>query len=189
MDTLTALRDNAFQAFEKIFLDIQLKSQSSITARTAANIATEMSTGLYSQLYGQVDPLHIGEAARAMSIALHYGARLLENGRNVNSENLGTLISEYPSHEFVIDRREVEKLFNNVRDPSHNELLLGELLGDKAKWPYHTDNPAFEFLSSELSPEEGDESEVLEGVNNETVSKSESTGSGNSVETTPEQPA
>ena len=82
MDTLSALQDNAFNAFEKFFLSTKVGSGGSITMRTAAQIATEMTTGLFAPLYGQVDPLNIGEAARAMSIAGHYGRRLLSQIQN-----------------------------------------------------------------------------------------------------------
>ena len=43
MDTLTALRDNGFNTFEKIFLDIQARSGGLITLRTAAEIASVLS--------------------------------------------------------------------------------------------------------------------------------------------------
>jgi len=87
-DTLTALQDNAFRAFENFFLDIKARGGGSITLKTATEIATQMTTGLFAPLYNQVDPLHIGEAGRAMSIAGHYGRRLLEVGQNIESRAL-----------------------------------------------------------------------------------------------------
>ena len=81
MDTLSTLKDNALAAFDKFFLDIMAKSSGTITVQTAAQISTEMAVGMFTPLYSQVDPLHIGEA-RSMSIAGHYGKRLLAHGEN-----------------------------------------------------------------------------------------------------------
>ena len=101
MDTLSALQDNALNAFENFFLEIMAKSGGTITLKTAAEISTEMTTGLFRPLYNQVDPLHIGEAGRAMSIAGRYGRRLLDHAENIGSRELDFIMSEYPSHGFV----------------------------------------------------------------------------------------
>lgn len=157
MDTLTALKDNAFEAFEKFFLDVMRRSGGAISAKTAAQIATEMATGMFAPLYGQVDPLHIGEAARAMSIAGHYGRRLLEIGGNVDPATLGVIMSAYPSHGFVIDCQEAQSLFQNVKRPSEGAILLAESLADQARWPSHWrfgDPPPFGFLSTHATESE-----------------------------------
>ena len=164
MDTLSALQDNALIAFEKFFLEILAKSGGTITLKTAAQIGTEMTTGLFRPLYSQVDPLHIGEAGRAMSIAGHYGKRLLNRGRNIGDKELEFIMSAYPSHGFVIDRNEARTLFRNVREPSEAETLLATMLGTQARWPERfqlSDVSPFTFLSSEL-PEDEDEDEHLD---------------------------
>lgn len=155
LDSLVALQDNAFSAFEKFFLDTKARSGGSVTLRTATKIATEMATGLFVPLYGQLDPLHIGEAARAMSIAGHYGQRLLGKGKNIPYDALNFLMSQYPSHGFVIDRDEARSLFSQVTEPSAAEQALANALGDIALWPStpiagepHT---PFHFLSTEPS--------------------------------------
>ena len=124
IDTLTTLRDNVLSAFEHFFLEIKRKSNDAITLKTATEIATDMTTGIFSPLYGQVDPLHVGEAGRAMSIASHYGQRLLVKSKNIEQEALKFLISKYPSHSFVIDREEASLLFKEVREPSNMETLF-----------------------------------------------------------------
>ncbi len=154
MDTLSALKDNALDAFEKFFLDFVRKSDGAITLKTAAQMAAEMTTGLFTPLYAQVDPLHIGEAGRAMSIAGHYGKRLLNQSGNISPTALDFIMSEYPSHGFVIDRQEAEQLFENVREPSDLESLLASKLGDRALTPghfhMHEGRSPFSFLSEEL---------------------------------------
>ena len=149
MDTLNALRDQALNTFEEFFIRLQAKGGGKIRLRTASRIATEMTTGVFSPLYGQIDPLHIGEAARAMSIAGKYGTRLLHIGDNVRSNALDIILSEYPSHGFVIDRQEAKTLFKNVREPDENEQKLMNTLSDLAWLP--NNEKILIFLSSELS--------------------------------------
>ena len=153
MDALTALKDNAFNAFEQIFLDIKRKSGDTITLRTATEIATDMTEGMFAPLYAQIDPIHIGEAARAMSIAGHYGKRLLGQSGNIDLNSLNFIMSAYPSHGFVIDRQEAESLFEEVREPKPNEIILAQKLGVRARWPGRDwqlgEGIPFEFLSSE----------------------------------------
>ena len=159
MDTLSALQDNAFKAFEQFFIHTKAKSSGSITLKTAAQIATQMTTGLFAPLYGQVDPLHIGEAGRAMSIAGQYGRRLLSVGQNIDVNALKFIMSEYPSHGFVIDRKEAGVFFKTVREPEAMESMLAERLGDTSRWPNKLtrgEQPFFEFLSSELAIEENE---------------------------------
>lgn len=181
LDSLVALQDNAFSAFEKFFLNTKARSGGSVTLRTATKIATEMATGLFAPLYGQLDPLHIGEAARAMSIAGHYGQRLLSKGRNIPYDALDFLMSQYPSHGFVIDREEARSLFTQVTAPSAAEQALANALGKVALWP----SPAlpgephtpFHFLAAEpphskLPKETASTGEVHEGRHRDEASQS-----------------
>lgn len=186
MDTLTALQDNAFEAFEDFFLKIKGGSGGSITLKTATEIATNMTSGLFAPLYSQIDPLHIGEAAREMSIARHYGQRLLRVSRNINSEALDHILSDYPSHGFVIDRYEAKSLFKNVREPKPNEVRLVELLGEKARWPnsrqFKSQENPFQFLSTEKNDTVGES-------NNAQYSKITSSRNREATEESGENPA
>ena len=151
-DTLDALKERADDAFTDFFVNMQERSSGAITLRTATEIATNMATGLFAPLYGQVDPMHVGEARRAMSIGSEYGRRLLSRGDNIGEKELLYLTSAYPSHGFVIDRTEAGTLFNNVREPTEEEGLLASELGDLAIKPTpRSMRPVIEFLSAELS--------------------------------------
>lgn len=170
------------------------RSGGAITLKTAADIATNMATGIFAPIYGQVDPLHIGEAGRAMSIAGHYGKRLLSRGRNLDPAALDIIMSAYPSHSFVIDYQEAEYLFQNVQRPSEKQTLLAESLGDQARWPSHWrlgDPAPFVFLSTELKEseivdEEENEKEVNDGAE---LGGTAGPGLGFSAETSREKPA
>lgn len=116
---LSFIGNNAFDTFEKIFLDLRGKSGGVITTTTAAKIASEIVTGIYSPITEKIDPMRIGEMQRSMDIALHYGIRLGANEKVVQH-----LARNYPSHSFVIDFEESKDLFNCVREPNIAEKSL-----------------------------------------------------------------
>ena len=128
LDTLETLQARALSACEVFFLTLSLKSGGDISLKTAMDVATAMTTGLFTPLYSQVDPLLLGEAGRAMSIGSAYGQRLLRYGKNILPAELQKLITDYPYHGFVIDRQEASELFQAVREPSEVELRLLEIL-------------------------------------------------------------
>src|SRR5262245_43794482 len=103
-------------------MDIRLGAR--ITTKLAAEMASTLVTGLYSQISAQVDPLRLGEMQRAMEIAMAYGQRLDAYDSNLKRNALQKLVSSYPSHGFVIDRKEARDLFHKVRAPSDDEQML-----------------------------------------------------------------
>lgn len=150
MTSLTTLQEKAFLAFEHFFLTLKRRGRGSITLRTAAEVATKLTTGLFTSIYQQIDPKHVGEAGRAMAIAYQYGVRLRRKSKNFTLETLEQIVSGYPSHGFVIDRQEMRNLFSNVRSLSHIENPLFDALGNMACEPVgQDDDPVIEFLSDE----------------------------------------
>jgi hypothetical protein len=119
------LQQEVLGSFEDFFLSLRGKSGFQITTKTAAEIATKLTTGLFSPVYSQIDPMRLGEIQRAMMIAMHYGSRL-DRG-NVEDGAVARLLTDYPCHEFVIDRTEARELFKTVRGPTQAEELLGEI--------------------------------------------------------------
>ena len=151
-EALEALRDNAFQMFESYMLDIKKRSANLITFKTATDVAVKMAVGLYEPIFRQMDPMQIGELNRSMSVARAYGERLRVKSANFDQETLRLLIGTYPSHSFVIDRREAELLFEHVRTPTAEETVLTRELGHGARFPVAHEDGATEllFLSDEL---------------------------------------
>jgi hypothetical protein len=125
---LTTLHAQAFQAFENFFLQLVARSGSAISTRTATQIAVQLACGLFSPIYGHVDPMHVGEAGRALSIAQKYGQLLNDRSENLKARSLNELATNYPSHGFVIDRMGASKLFNAVRKPNDGEQMLLDAL-------------------------------------------------------------
>jgi hypothetical protein len=124
---IRTLRDLAFEDFESHFVDLRKNSGMQISTRTAGEIATKLVVGLLAPVYAQIDPIRLGEHARAMTIGAEYGRRLCQ--RFKNKEGLSWLISGYPSHSFVIERDEAARLLGHVRAPIVHEKVIIEELG------------------------------------------------------------
>ncbi|MGA8762676.1 MAG: hypothetical protein WB562_07415, partial [Candidatus Sulfotelmatobacter sp.] len=124
LTALSSLHEKAYLAWEHFFLAMEEKSEGSITLKTAADVAAELTTGLFSPVYQQIDPLQLGEAARAMLIGNEYGKRLNRVSRNLRPNALDRLVAEYPDHGFVSDRSEAEGLFYRVRPATPAEHVL-----------------------------------------------------------------
>jgi hypothetical protein len=118
-----------FESFENYFLQIISSSGGRISTRTAAEVATQLSSGLVNPIAAQIDPHSLGEVERRVNIARAYGDRLKSD--NLKEDALNELVSSYPSHSFVIDIDEAKELFNNVRpiDASESKAMV-ELGGD-----------------------------------------------------------
>jgi hypothetical protein len=140
---------------------VELKVDLEVTTKTAAEIATKLAQGLVSPIYAQIDPYKIGESQRAISIAFSYGKRLDEKVKNLKGEAaLKSLVLDYPSHGFVIDRKEATSLFKNVRAPDEWEQAVVESLYEVCNNP--AQRPPFTFLIQAQTPNEGNENVSVE---------------------------
>ena len=159
--SLSALNEQAFQAFESFLLQTKSHLRGGITLRTASDVAAKLTTGLYSTIFQQFDPMHIGEAGRSVLIAEKYALRLDMRYRNLRRGQLENLISGYPSHGFVIDRDEAAFMLNRVRPATELEIALQTALGDAACVPIDTSNVLIEYLSNEPPQETQDAAGTL----------------------------
>ncbi|MGB0036943.1 MAG: hypothetical protein WBP79_15850, partial [Candidatus Acidiferrales bacterium] len=113
---MVALHERSFGAFEHFFLTTKMRSMNRITFKTATDIAAKLTGALFAPIFQQIDPFHVGESYRSTAIALYYGMRLDGFSDNVKDEDaLDNLVSGYPHHGFVIDRKEAAALFKRVR--------------------------------------------------------------------------
>jgi hypothetical protein len=138
---LETLHEKAYEAFEHFV--IQVVTRTGVSTRAAMNVAVQLTTGLFSHTYSHVDPMHVGEAGRAMKIAQKYGELLQQKSLNFDADALTALAREYPSHGFIIDRAEARRLFKNVRGPHHEEAVLLEKLGQIALVPQGSPDQLF----------------------------------------------
>ncbi len=146
MKAFDALQVQVEKAFTSLAVNIKTGSGGSITFKTAADIASKLTGGMFSHVYQQIEVMHVGEAARAMSIASEYGERLNASANNLRDGALGILIAGYPSHSFVIDQEEARLLFKNVRGISDKERAVCDALGGLSRNPASKLDPVY-YLS------------------------------------------
>lgn len=133
-----------------------------VTLKTAAEIATNMTVGVMSPIFAKLDPTTVGEDYRSNRLAHAYAERLnlcsrnLERGQRFDA--LTNLLSSYPSHGFVIDRKEASSLFKRVKPLGAEvervvELKFGDMILPRNR--RQEQSPILEFLNDEASPPAG----------------------------------
>jgi hypothetical protein len=73
---MESLQNLAIHHFEAAFKEFRFSEEISFTTKLAAEVATNMAVGLFEPIYGQIDPMRVGEYDRAMRIASEYAKRL-----------------------------------------------------------------------------------------------------------------
>ena len=122
---MSFINNDALSSFREYLYTI---SSLGISAKTAAEIATNITKGMYNPIYAQIDPVRLGEMHAALQIAEEYGSRLNQKSRNLKDGSLGRLINGYPTHGFVIDRAEARDLFNKVTSPDDELIKIAECI-------------------------------------------------------------
>lgn len=125
-NALAFLQKGTLELFEHYFLSLIEKSGYQITTKTAAEIATKLTVGMFAPVYSQLDPMRLGEYHRNMAVAGQYGKRLMRTGNLKSDKVLERLTHRYPSHSFVIDREEAKTMFKNVRQLTDEEKKMIE---------------------------------------------------------------
>ena len=125
VQALVALQNTVANSFRDSL--IELKVSAGLGTKLAAKVASRLAASLVEPISAQIDPMRLGEHQRLMQIAIAYGERLNSKFQNTTSENILKLLMDYPSHAFVIDRKEASYLFKNVRPPNKIEQVLAEL--------------------------------------------------------------
>lgn len=118
IQAINALQNQVLDAFRTYLIDIRVGS--GIRTKTAAEIATKLSDDFIAPIAAKIDPLTLGEHLRAMQIASSYGERLNDMVDSLKPNALVELVSSYPSHGFVIDRKEAANLFKHVSAPDES---------------------------------------------------------------------
>ncbi|MGI2059094.1 SDH family Clp fold serine proteinase [Shewanella baltica] len=121
--TIEELQQTTIESFRHFVTDIRFGT--GIGTKLAADIASNLVESLISPIAAQIDPMKLGEHNRALQIAKDYATRLNKLSDNLKSiKSLEQLISGYPCHSFVIDRKEAKLLFNRVRGTIDEEEEL-----------------------------------------------------------------
>lgn len=144
---LEYLQSHAGEFFENQFASLRFVRRFSTTV--AAKIATDITTGLLGHLYDQIDPIRLAEVNRFLRVAQDYGARI---GRNLKEGALDRLLSEYKSHDFVIDPTEAEEIFKKIEQPKPALAELGSLLKPKMTESLYVESAHVAYFEPPVPP-------------------------------------
>lgn len=129
LDYMQALQVALFHAHQAFALFMEVRRGGlRLPTKQAGEFATNMAIGMVAPLYSQIDPNRIGEMQRAIQIAKEYGERLDSYSNNLKPQALEKMVADYPSHAFVIDRKEAKNLFNRVEAMTSPEIDLVDTL-------------------------------------------------------------
>ncbi len=130
IQAMSWLQKHAKTSFKDFLADMRHKER--LNTKFASETARQLTQGLFAGLYAHMDPVRLGYVQRAMLITEAYGVRLNERSKVLQSrEALHTLVYDYPTHDFVIDRSEAKRvLFNRdqVLCPTIHEDAIGRVL-------------------------------------------------------------
>lgn len=147
---LNLLPDQAFGIFRNCFIRIKKEISAAITTKTASDVAAQLALGMLTPICEQIDPMKLGESYRNMNIAEEYGRRLCNA-----PEILARLIGGYSTHSFVIDRKEAQALFRDVKTieaPSSEVALLADSFGTLLSLPQQSDHQRIEYFAPSSHP-------------------------------------
>lgn len=153
---LDILERRSKSLFKAHFGQLRLDNELALTTKTSVEVASNITTGLLSPIYGQIDPIRLGEIERLMGITAAYGERL--GKYSLKQGALAKLLSGYPSHGFVIDRCEADDLFKKVSIPKPSLKTLGEFWRPFAQQRLTAQKPSMLFMFEEpkMNPSEED---------------------------------
>lgn len=145
------LQTESVRLFKRHFTELRDPNDLGFSTKMAAGIATEMTVGLLTAIYQQLDPIRLAEVDRSLRVALYYGERLMHDG-NLNEGVIEKLLANYPSHGFVIDRKEAGELFSKVEPPTRELAEIMEYFRPLAEWTIEQDQNLVLFASDEPTP-------------------------------------
>ena len=163
---------NGFKALEQVqlhtleTLDIATKlilSRTGIKISESIQLATQFAGITSGTLYAQLNPQRIGEYARALEIGEYYAIMLLTRYMGWNEEEaeitIKTMVKQYPSHGFVIDLEELQKLKLPAK-PMDN--TLAEIMFELNELLPELEDSLIEMIDIEDEEEPQEEVEIVE---------------------------
>ena len=151
------LQQRALDTLRRVLVDIV--TGGGLATKRSAQIATDLTVGLFAPVFAQIDPSRLGRNARALSIARQYAARI--GGNFATDQTLERLVAGYPSHSFSIDRDEAAELFKRVRPPTVQESefaqgLVAVRLDPAIGWVQDEDRVHLESAEDTIDEEDSD---------------------------------
>jgi hypothetical protein len=145
------LETQSVRLFKRHFTELRDPNDLGFSTKMAAGIATEMTVGLLTAIYQQLDPIRLAEVDRSLKISHDYGERLTHDS-NLKEGAIEKLLAKYPSHGFVIDRKEASELFTKVEPPTKELVEIMEYFRPLSEWTIEQDQNLVVFVSDEPTP-------------------------------------
>lgn len=108
--------------------------ETGLSAFDASDKAASVVNGLFGRIYDKVDPMRMGEGARALEFGQELGRRVLarhhpEYGPELSAKILRAFQHDYPCHGFPIDYEELVDLGVPVKPPTTQQHACLDRLG------------------------------------------------------------
>jgi hypothetical protein len=123
-EALSALSGRARLTFLQQFRSLRTDRELPFSTKLAAEVASNMTVGLFKPIFEQIDPIRLAEMERSQRIAAEYGKRLSVG--NLRDRALVRLLGDYPSHNFIIDSDEMKEIFKEVVESDEKLERLAE---------------------------------------------------------------
>lgn len=146
VQAVSYLQSHAMGAFRNNLVEL---TQAGLSTRVASDICTKLTTGLFEPIFAQIDPMKLAEMQRATEIAFEYGQRLNEKSLNLRLDGLTRLVTGYPSHGFVIDRKEARNIFLKVHKPEGLLAIWSKDLRTEMEKNTYSQTPKVRLISSD----------------------------------------
>ncbi len=137
---------------------VELTRDHGLSTRVASDISVNLTLGLFNPISAQIDPIKLAEMQRATEIAFAYGFRLNEKSLNLREGGMQKLVSGYPSHGFVIDRKEAKSIFIDVACPEG--VMAQYSQGIRAQMMKNIDSSEPEVELFNYGPSKGEANEI-----------------------------
>jgi len=110
-----------------------LLSRADYSVEEAVKHSMDFAARVTAPMFSQIRVEKMGEYSRALQIGLEYGRRLLKRYGKISEDNhdiiLKKLIYGYPSHDYIIDYKEMKDIGFDVELPSDEEAeILHEIV-------------------------------------------------------------
>lgn len=157
------LETQSVMLFKRHFKSLRDAADLGFSTKMAADLATRLTVGLLEPIYQQIDPIRLAEVDRSLKISKEYGDRLRHDG-NLKPDAVDNLLARYPSHGFVIDRKEAKDLFAKVEPPDADLIAVKALFEQVIRYTVNKDDDTFVFFVSD-EPSEPDANGEADTVN------------------------
>lgn len=128
--TLQQLQDFSLKT---LFISVNtFKEKFDLSVGEALKHAIEFTSRIITPLISQINTEKLGEYSRALNVGNDYGERLLKRYSKYQNINdiLTRFIYEYPSHDYIIDHKELKEIGFNVEAPQGNEKEIIDVIAE-----------------------------------------------------------